>query len=319
MLRREAASWLARLQSCRDPDVEAKFRRWRDAHVTHAAAFDRVRRSYEQAGLLRHSPASAFEEPRRNPPAQRPRYALAAAAALMVLAPAVLLLLRGSPIALGGPQVLMLATNVGEIRSVKLSDGSKVTLDSATRVEVEIGRMERKARLRSGRARFEVAPAARPFIVDLGTATVAASSGVVDVERAGPESRVAALAGTADVRQPAKSQSDGIKLLAGEEIAADAAGIKQKVSRARSPDWTSGMLEFDGTPIIEAVALANRYSVNRIRIDPDLAGLRVTGAFRAGDTDGLARALAAAFNLSMRRTADGALVLSRRSAAARPK
>ena len=60
------------------------------------------------------------------------------------------------------------------------------------------------------------------------------------------------------------------------------------------------MLEFDGTPLEMAVELANRYSDRKIVIAPDLAALRVTGAFRAGDTRGLARALARAFDLSLR-------------------
>ena len=65
------------------------------------------------------------------------------------------------------------------------------------------------------------------------------------------------------------------------------------------------MLQFDGTPLPHAVGLANRYSERHIVLAGDLDALRVTGAFRAGDTNGLARALAAAFGLSLehRRTA----------------
>jgi transmembrane sensor len=72
------------------------------------------------------------------------------------------------------------------------------------------------------------------------------------------------------------------------------------------------MLQFDATPLPEAVALANRYSQRRIILDGDLAGLRVTGAFRAGDTAGLAKALATVFDLLLKRGSDGNLMLSRR-------
>jgi ferric-dicitrate binding protein FerR (iron transport regulator) len=51
--RREAATWLARLQSSGDPEVEQKFRQWYYAHVANAEAFERMRESYELARLIK--------------------------------------------------------------------------------------------------------------------------------------------------------------------------------------------------------------------------------------------------------------------------
>ncbi|CAA9540292.1 MAG: hypothetical protein AVDCRST_MAG91-3791, partial [uncultured Sphingomonadaceae bacterium] len=77
--------------------------------------------------------------------------------------------------------------------------------------------------------------------------------------------------------------------------------------------WPSGMLDFDATPLSEAIGRANRYSRRKMRLaDPGLAGLRVTGAFRIGDPVGLARSLAAAFDLRLEETADGHLSLGRK-------
>jgi ferric-dicitrate binding protein FerR (iron transport regulator) len=70
------------------------------------------------------------------------------------------------------------------------------------------------------------------------------------------------------------------------------------------------MLQFDGIPIEAAVAVANRYSNRKIIISDDVAQLRVTGAFRAGDTRGLAKALATAFHLSLSLDPGGNLILS---------
>lgn len=314
MLRREAAGWLARLQSGRDPDVERKFRRWHDAHPSHAEAFDRVRRSFGQAALLRHSPTLARSrgEPARRSPVRKPRYAFAAAAALAFLVPAGLLLMLRSPLTLGSSEVLMLATAVGEVRSVNLSDGSRVTLDTATTVEVEIGRFAREARLKKGRARFQVAQTSEPFVVDAGTATVTTRSAVVDVERFGPQSRVNVIAGTAEV-QPGRHGDEPLTVAAGQALTADTAGLGQKKNEAAAADWTHGMLQFQATPIAAAIALANRYSNRRILVDPNLGQLRISGAFRAGDTEGLASALAAAFDLTVREDAAGNFILSRRN------
>jgi transmembrane sensor len=314
MLRREAASWLARLHSDRDSDVERQFYRWRNADLRHAAAFDRVRRSYEQAGLLRHSAmaGSVQLEPPIRKPEWRSRPALAAAAALVVvLVPVGVALLRSWNLPFAGTNAVMLMTSVGEIKQVNLADGSKVTLDTSTKVEAEIGRSRRIAHLRYGRARFQIAKASAPFVVETATATITVRQGVIDVEQEWQQDRVQVLAGAADVRASDHAQASPVALGAGESATVSSGGAEQKAVAAPAPDWSRGMLQFDGTPIADAVALANRYSERRIILVGDLNALRVTGAFRAGDTRGLAKVLAAAFGLWLQQRPDGNLVLSR--------
>ena len=70
------------------------------------------------------------------------------------------------------------------------------------------------------------------------------------------------------------------------------------------------MLLFDDTKLADAVAEANRNGGGQIRLaDPSIGALRITGAFRAGDTDALAQSLEAAFNLLLERRPDGVLIL----------
>jgi transmembrane sensor len=316
MVRRDAAGWLARLQSGRDPDVERKFHRWRDRDPRNAEAFERVSRSYRQAGLLRESPMAS--SPGHHPSIRKaewsPSRALAAAAAILVLAPIGVLLLRsvGQPVA--GTDAVMLTTGVGEIRQVALADGSKVTLDTSTKVELRLGRSQRTARVRYGRARFQIAEAGAPFVVETDKASVTAARGVIDVEQGASHDRVQVIAGAADVRESGSGKGSMVAALgAGERVTVSNGGAEQKRVAMPGPDWTRGMLQFDGTPLVEAVALANRYSERHIVLLGGLERLRVTGAFRAGDTEGLARALAAAFRLSLLHRPDGALVLSRRA------
>ncbi|MGE5562075.1 MAG: FecR family protein [Bacillota bacterium] len=319
MLRREAANWLARLQSGRDPDVERKFEQWR-ADPRHAEAFERVHRSYEQAGLLRHSPIAAAGQlqPTPSEPEWKLRPALAAAAAVVLLIPISVLLVRGgSPF--GGTDAVMLMTRVGEIRQVTLADGSRVTLDTATRVDVDIGRSRRSAHVRSGRARFQVAASNIPFVIETATSKVTTQHGMVDVEQVGQTSRVDVLAGAADIRGSGAGQASSTALSAGQAVTVRPEGLGQKAALSTGPDWTRGMLQFDGTPLPDAVALANRYSERHIILAGDLPALKVTGAFRAGDTVGLAKALAAAFDLSFQRSADGNLLLSRNASSTQEK
>jgi transmembrane sensor len=205
---------------------------------------------------------------------------------------------------------MMLSTRVGEIRRVSLSDGSKVTLDTATSVEVEIGQAGRRASVKAGRARFDVAKDKRPFVIEAGSSVATAQDAVLDIEEFGSKARVDVLAGTATI---AKSGARGaeMSLGAGETMTAISGRTVASHSLGAAPDWTRGMLEFDATPLGAAVELANRYSTSKILLSGDLEGLRVSGAFRAGDTKGLAEALADALHLRITRTSNGSLVLSR--------
>jgi transmembrane sensor len=312
-LRREAAGWLARLQSGRDPNIERKFERWRDADPRHAAAFNRVRRSFDQAALLRHSPVFApieDETPIRKSKWQS-RPALAAAMAAAIFVPIGLLAVGTGLLPLGGTDAVMLMTSVGEIRQVDLADGSNLTLDTSTKVDVEMGRSRRRAHLRYGRARFRITQANQPFVVETANGTITSLNGVIDVEQDAQQDLVQVLAGTADVRAFEEPKLPSVTLGQGESLRVSSNGTKQKGSLAPAADWTRGMLQFDRTPLAAAVALANRYSERRIILASNLGTLRITGAFRAGDTLGLAKALAAAFSLSLQQREDGTLVLAR--------
>jgi transmembrane sensor len=310
-MRREAATWLARLQSGRDSDAEHGFRKWLESDPRHSEAFERISRTYDRAGLLRYSQSiDSVRAPRARESKGQLRPALAALATVALLVPVGLLLIRFAGVPFAGTETVILMTGVGEIRPVELADGSQVTLDTATKVEVDVGRSHRSARLLRGRARFEVARASVPFEVETASGAVATSNGVVDVEQIGRSGRVEVLEGKAEVRLAGPPQARQFALGPGQGMSLDPSGARGGITAAQGPDWTRGMLQFDATPLPQAVRRANRYSERQIVLLGDLRGLRVTGAFRAGDTIGLSKALAAAFNLSLRQAPNGDLVLS---------
>lgn len=313
MLRREAATWLARLEGGGSPEVQQRFRRWYEAHPAHAEAFDRVRHNYESAGLLRRSELARHrslspERPRVSSPQQR--WAVAAAIAVALLVPGAILVTQGGLSPGGTRNAVLLASAVGEIRQVSLEDGSKVTLDTATKVEVELGRSERRAVVREGRARFEIALDPRPFIVEAAPARVTTGPAVLDVERFGDDARVEVLSGsaTATLNSDGK-QGSSVNIGAGQGFSSGQEPGTYVLTSDRSA-WTRGMLQFDGTPLADAVARANRYSQQKIVLRPGIEQLRVTGAFKAGDAAGLAKSFAQAFELKLERTPTGNFVLS---------
>src|SRR3546814_6178131 len=65
------------------------------------------------------------------------------------------------------------ATDLGEQRTERLPDGTRIILNTQTAVEVRYSRQRREIALQHGEAMFEVAhDAARPFVVATGAGSV---------------------------------------------------------------------------------------------------------------------------------------------------
>src|SRR3546814_6714317 len=124
------------------------------------------------------------------------------------------------------------ATRRGEIRTVKLSDGSKLTIDTETLVTIDFGQTARHLRLEHGRARFEVAHEARPFVVDAGEVVVIASGTVVEVSYLEDRRvKVQLLHGAVDVTQKgSRAGASTLRLQPGGIIDGKSVGWGKRVS-----------------------------------------------------------------------------------------
>ncbi|WP_051683152.1 FecR family protein [Sphingomonas sp. UNC305MFCol5.2] len=316
-VREAAAEWFARMRA---PDAgrdRRAFEAWLAEDSRHRRMYERMRVTWAQSRLVTHTPVGQAWE--GLPPRARSRsipwgYAIAASiAALLVV---VLLLAHRAPTGGPGSPGQEIASQIG-IRHVRLADGTRVTLDAGTRLAVRFVAGERRLILRAGRARFEVArDTARPFIVAAGNREVVATGTTFDVCLVAGRIEVALLSGSVDVRGAgARFPSPVLARLApGQSLALDP-GASRVAPRPSTPDdlgWVWGMFDFDGVPLREVIATANRYSTRHIALaDPTLGELKVTGGFKVGDPAALAAALAAAFGLQVQESADGELVLRR--------
>lgn len=314
-IRREASDWVVRLAADASAEDHAAFRRWRDADPRHSEAYDRIASIWNEAGRL--SRPSAADDVRREPRSERTRafgFALAASMAVAVLVSVVLLGSRWLPGPAPEQEAMVFASAVGQIKEIKLPDGSRLVLDSGSRVEAEFTEAERRLTLREGRARFQVAHEARPFVVRAGSSEVVATGTLFDVSLIGGRTAVLLLEGSVEVRAAGASQANGLRverLTPGQKlILTDSASAEWRQAKRGDAIWPTRMLEFDDTRLDEAATLANRYSEVKLRLgDKRIRSLRVSGAFRAGDVAGLARSLAAAFDLRLVRQPDGDLLL----------
>lgn len=172
------------------------------------------------------------------------------------------------------------------------TEGSILQLDAATRLEVHLYRDRREVRLLEGQVMLAVHPdAKRPFHLHVGavritvvgtrfavrhTATgLSAGHTVVAVE----EGRVRVARATAQ----AEAQMAPVELSRGQMIAADAQGQLGAVSRVSVDavaSWRSGRLDFDHTPLAQAIAEFARYGMTGLSVrDPAVAALPVGGSY----------------------------------------
>jgi transmembrane sensor len=183
------------------------------------------------------------------------------------------------------------STSMGTVAPVSLADGSRITLDSNTRIKVALDTDQRHIRLDQGEALFDVAKdPRRPMVVEVAGKRVTAIGTEFSVRRDSEEITVLVKEGRVKIEADRGQLVDANELEAGSkatthkgEIAIEQVGLPEV---ERSLSWRDGFIEFKETPLPEAVAEFNRYSVKRIEIDdPSITSIRIGGRFRCTDTD----------------------------------
>lgn len=308
---REAAQWLTRLKSSECGETERRaFAEWlkrSPVHVEHylelaalevrlldRAVFEGVELdagANSAAANVVPMKVAAAPHPRKQPPRSW-RFAAAAALGCITLA---ITLLYGHYSASERYR-----SAVGELRSIALLDGSIVTLNTQSEIEVRYTADARVVRLLKGEAFFRVAaqPSA-PFSVHVDDTVVRALGTAFNVYRHSGANIVTVTEGRVAVSMEA-GQTANI-LTVGEQTTAGAGDQAVLSVRrlnaaaiAQVTSWTQRQLIFDDAPVGEVVAELNRYSHLRLVVDdPKLAQRRVTGTFESSDLNSFLDFLAA--------------------------
>lgn len=309
----EAAVWVARLHG---PDRSARMERdclaWQARSAAHRKAFERCTDTWQDVPRLTlgdaFASAGSFSGAARTSRRAfwRVRWMLGACLAVLCAA-----------VGIGIQQWRDLgrhATEVGEQQLLVLDDGSRVSLNTASRVRVSLGRQQRLVTVEAGEALFEVArDRGRPFVVRAAGAEVVAVGTIFAVRLQGGHADVAdSLSVTLVEGQVIVWHAEGTA--SGQDalpspLAMQAGQRLQLVHRAGSGGWTQtldrphiesllawkrSLATFDDVSLADAVAEMNRYSRTPIvLVDRDrLASLRVSGEFKTADVMGFARAVA---------------------------
>jgi transmembrane sensor len=210
-------------------------------------------------------------------------------------------------------------TQIGERRSITLTDGSTIDLNARSKIRIKFSKAERDVELVDGQALFEVAKdKARPFIVRSGDTIVRAVGTQFDVYHKKNGTTVTVIEGhvavltsesqransgsgivssTAGQRRELAGKEDASRALflsAGERVTVtdQAMSIPERTNIAVATAWVQHRLIFDGSRLSDVVDDFNRYNARQLVIeDPALDDFHVSGVYSSTDPASLVRFL----------------------------
>ncbi|MBN7822909.1 FecR domain-containing protein [Bowmanella yangjiangensis] len=291
-----ASSWYASLNSGSSGAAEQQaWQHWYDADPVHRQAWQQIERLRDQLGLL---PAQIAAPTLRGAAYSRRR----------VLGS---LLLAGAALPLGWFAwrsdsrrywTADYRSGAGEQRHWQLADGSRLLLGSAGAAQFDGTR--RQLQLLDGEAQLDIADGPQALQVLTRDGLIRAGGGRLNLRCDPHGSRIALLEGSVEVScaaQPARWQ----RLQAGQQLLLqrERIGAPQPLD-ARSTAWAEGSLLAIDQPLGEVVAELARYRHGILRVDPALAGLKVSGSFPLLDSDRALAALQHSFPLQVVRRSD---------------
>lgn len=298
----QAAYWWARLRSPDCTGVErAAFAAWLTEDAAHRRAYDATESLWNDLGKLipashplRHE-ARTFLESQRTPDRGWSRRGILGWAAAAVL------VATGTGWWLWQTQTNVVfiqefATAKGERREVRLARGSRIELNTDTRLSVRFDDEIRQVLLERGEAFFEVAPDPdRPFEVAAGSGWVRVLSTRFNVYKTPERVSVALLEGQVAVELGIGVRGPSSRMLRpGEQVAYSSTGFSplERAEVNALALWRERRLVFAATPLEEVLREVARYRDLRIETpDRSVLGLRVSGNFRSDDIDTLLLAL----------------------------
>lgn len=328
----QASEWIVRLQDdpLSDADLES-WARWMSESKDHAEAFDDLTALWEASANLdsesilrarKEGPpvAGVATQLQNRPSRQRRRRPLmrwmgAAAAAAVVVVGLWLLM----PVREVTPDVQHFATAQGERNQFTLPDGSEVSLDAATEIQVKLTDARREVVLQSGQAFFAVAHAPdRPFVVMASQVEARALGTRFSVSRHASDAvSVSVLEGRVRVSAPASSGRSGTWFDAGmgqriDYAQAQGLSAPKQTNVELATAWRDGIVIYQGERLANVIADLNRYSKVPVRLDDPVHGqLKVTGRWELDKTEGWLEGLAQALGLSALRHRNEIVLTSR--------
>ncbi|MDR6624409.1 FecR domain-containing protein [Caulobacter segnis] len=336
-----AALWLERLQ--REPSAEgdAAFARWLDASQANRDAWEQAREFWDifedpqTDEMLASLRKEALSLRTRRDPSPAPWYLAAAAIAAAVVGGVMFTSLGGEGYTPGSVQVASnqgrnlgafgqndYETGAGQRLNVRLDDGTRLALSPDSAVDVAYAGGQRLVRMTRGEVMFDVThDEAHPFRVAAGERVVSDLGTRFNIKVREGETRVRLDEGSLGVtvgRDPGKVTGAPKILVPGQELIARRGQVDNIIQAKATSNQEHKVIQFDDVTLAEAVTQMNQYtSQTLVVIDPKVARLRVSGAFRTNDPARFAMTLTTLYPVRLVPLADGRIEIAARGKAKR--
>jgi len=310
----EASVWIARLDRELSEEETTELKAWMAADAENAAVLESMARLWDKMDALSRLGDLFPVSRRRN--ARFWFHGLSIAASIAIAA----LIGMWVFVDMKAQSDTVYETAVGEQSTVRLSDGTRVVLNTNSLLRVEYRPSYRLLVLERGEIDVHVAKdASRPLSVIAEDKLIQAVGTVFNVEIT-DEHNVELVVTEGKVRvgvdyRGRRGQQTAKPRVLAESSRAVAAGEAVVLGEAKeevtpvSPEeievklsWRNGNLIFRGEPLEEALKEVGRYTtVEFVFLNDDLRKRAVAGYFKAGDVDGLLVALRENFNITCTR------------------
>lgn len=289
---REAAHWHARFHGAPDcPQNRAQWQAWLDQSPLHAWAWERL--DQLQAGLV-------------GVPGPLARHALKAGQ----IEPARRTVLKGLVLGLGvagvawtgyreSPTWLADArTATGERRTLTLADGTRLTLNTASAVDIRYSAEQRLIVLVEGEIAVHTASDPRPLHVRTSHGDMRALGTHFTVRLQAGRTELTVIEHAVAVHNAATDHE--VRVEAGMALAFDSGPLPEpRPADLARTEWREGQLVLDGWPLRRALAELQRYRPGVLSCSDEVAGLRLAGVYPLDDTDRALAAIAEALKLKV--------------------
>ncbi|UZE27107.1 FecR family protein [Pseudomonas asplenii] len=195
-----------------------------------------------------------------------------------------------------------LSTRTSERRTLTLGDGSSLTLNARSAVNIDIDEVhgKRKIKLMEGEMLLQAAASRLPLSVQLAGGRVELGSGRLSIRHLNDGFRVAALTGPVQVWD-ATGNSRLLAVGQGASVGANGFNVFP-ISAVAECSWTRGLLVVDDQPLATVIEALRNYRTGVVRLDPQAAVMRVSGIFPLDDSDNAIESIAQTLPIIVQRT-----------------
>jgi transmembrane sensor len=304
-----AAQWLARQDRGLTAEEADALDLWLNASSLNVVAFLRLKASWRRADRLAALKSHSITA---SPRGSMVWQGLLAAACLLVLLAGGTRLYWPKP---PEPPPQAYATAVGQRQELLLADGTRVELNTNTRVLASVTATRRTVTLEEGEAYFDVVhDALRPFVVYAGNRRITDLGTKFSVFRNGDDVRVTVREGRVKVEILGQLAGAPVVTEGGHQLVTKGGETlvltKPDIDIANELSWRGGMLVFNQQSLAEAADQFNRYNSHQIIVEGSARNIRIGGSFKADNVDVFVLLLHRGFGLSVNNQGDR-IVISR--------